>query len=153
MCTVPHSSPDEIILKAISVCLYIGGTCMLHVSRPAYSMRMTIMSIFLSWGHKFYPGCQRQYLVIHVFKLKHSYIKINCESCCCLMLCQFFNLPFNKPCSHQTLFQIHNEEIHDLLNPGTPDDKIAIRETLDGGIKVSYTVTTLCFINCQFEIF
>lgn len=34
------------------------------------------------------------------------------------------------------LYQIHNEEIHDLLNPTSSSDKIAIRENVDGGIKV-----------------
>ena len=33
--------------------------------------------------------------------------------------------------------QIHNEEIHDLLNPCPSDEsRIAIRDTHDGGIKV-----------------
>ncbi|PFX27213.1 Chromosome-associated kinesin KIF4A [Stylophora pistillata] len=37
-----------------------------------------------------------------------------------------------------SFLEIHNEEIHDLLNPCPPDEsKIAIRETHDGGIKIA----------------
>ncbi|EDO49629.1 predicted protein, partial [Nematostella vectensis] len=36
-----------------------------------------------------------------------------------------------------SFLEIHNEEIHDLLNPSSTDERITIRESCEGGIKIA----------------